>query len=403
MINQAVILVGGRGARLGELCAKTPKPMLKVGSKPFLEYIIWNLKRFGIKEIIFSGGYLGKKITAHFGDGAKFGVKCKYCIEETPAGTGGALLLAKKILADSFLVLNGDTLFDINYLDLASLLETTDTLAAMALRRIKNGSRYGTVAVDGKLIVNFCEKDPATSGSAIINGGVYFLSKAALENLSRIPSSLEVDLFPLMAQKNQLAGKEYQGFFIDIGLPKTLQRAQEAVISWQNKPAVFFDRDGVLNVDKGYVHKPEDVIWIDGAKEAIKFCNEIGLYVFIVTNQAGIARGYYTEEQFLEFSKWMQDELSKIGAHIDAIYYCPHHPKIGKGLYKQKCECRKPGTGMIRQALREWSIDIKSSFLVGDKKTDIQAGLKMNINCYLFKGGSLEKFIKEKVYKQIIK
>jgi len=393
MLTQAVILAGGYGTRLGQLCSDTPKPLLQVGGVPFLEYIVWNLKRHGIREILFSVGYLAKTIQEHFGNGAWHGVHIDYAVEEQPAGTGGALVLAREKLASCFLVLNGDTLFDINYLDLVFFHSQARSLVSLALREINDVKRYGQIRVEDGIVVDFQEK--SGDGAGLINGGVYVIEKQALDYLSNTPASLENDLFPLLASEGKMYGRKYDAFFIDIGLPQSLQLADNLLPKWKIKPAVFFDRDGVLNVDKGYVHKAEDFEWIEGAREAIKYFNDKGYFVFVVTNQAGIARGYYSEEHFNNFTTWISNELYKIGAHIDEVYYCPHHPTEGLGRYRKVCMCRKPESGMILSALEGWPVDKERSFIVGDKDSDIVAAKKVGIKGLLFQSGNLIELIKK--------
>ncbi len=145
------------------------------------------------------------------------------------------------------------------------------------------------------------------------------------------------------------------------------------------RPAAFLDRDGVLNVDHGHTHKPDQLEWIDGAPEAVRLLNEAGYYVLVITNQSGIARGYFGEEAVKSFHAHMQDSLAERGAHIDAFYFCPHHPE---GIIKSlavSCRCRKPGTGMLEQAAREWPIDVGTSFFIGDKDEDMAAAHTFNI------------------------
>lgn len=391
MLRQAVILAGGFGTRLGELTARTPKPLLPVGGRPFLEYVVWNLRRHGIGKILFSVGYLAEQIVGHFGDGSNYGVSIDYVIEREPAGTGGALLLAAQKLDEVFLVINGDTLFDLNYLDLALSLERNLALAAVALRFVPDAGRYGEVYLDGELIKGFSEK--SKYGPGLVNGGVYVMRRDALVRLPRIPCSLECDLFPALAVEGELAGKSYNGFFIDIGLPESLREANLLVPRQQLKPAVFLDRDGVLNKDYGYVHTPEGFTWVEGAVEAVKWLNDNGYLVIVVTNQAGIARGYYTEEEFLAFTNWVNEQLRKAGAHIDATYYCPHHPTEGCGRYKKSCDCRKPAPGLINRALAEWDIDKRQSIMIGDKETDLLAAMAAGIRGTLFTGGNFFDFL----------
>jgi len=150
------------------------------------------------------------------------------------------------------------------------------------------------------------------------------------------------------------------------------------------RPTVFFDRDGGLNVDHGYASRPDQFEWITGAPEAVRLLNEAGYLVFVVTNQSGIARGYYDVATMHQFHALMQDALRTQGAHIDAFYYCPHHPEgTIKGL-TVRCRCRKPEPGMLEQAAREWPIDLGRSFLIGDKDADMVAAAAFHIRGIMF-------------------
>lgn len=147
--------------------------------------------------------------------------------------------------------------------------------------------------------------------------------------------------------------------------------------------AVFLDRDGTINVEKKYVYKPEEIEFENGSLEAIAKLNSAGYKVIVITNQAGIARGYYTEEDVDRLHQWINSELAKYGAHIDRFYYCPHHPEHGIGIYKKICFCRKPRIGLIKQAINEFNINVQKSFLVGDRETDIYAGLAAGLKSIL--------------------
>ena len=144
-------------------------------------------------------------------------------------------------------------------------------------------------------------------------------------------------------------------------------------------PAAFLDRDGVLNADLGYAHRTDQLEWIPGAQEAVRLLNEAGYYVFVISNQSGVARGYFDESSVKSFHAQMQADLSAHGAHIDAFYYCPHHPEGTIKSLAVQCRCRKPGPGMLEQAAVEWPIDTKTSFLIGDKDEDVAAATAFNI------------------------
>jgi D-glycero-D-manno-heptose 1,7-bisphosphate phosphatase len=140
------------------------------------------------------------------------------------------------------------------------------------------------------------------------------------------------------------------------------------------RKALFLDRDGVINVDHGYVCTPERTDFIGGIFELCRVAKAIGYLLVVITNQAGIGRGYYTEQQFLDYMKWMRAMFQQQGAPLDAVYHCPHHPTDGLGDYRRECDCRKPGPGMILRAQRELGLDLALSTLVGDKASDMAAG-----------------------------
>lgn len=138
--------------------------------------------------------------------------------------------------------------------------------------------------------------------------------------------------------------------------------------------AVFLDRDGTINVEVDYLSKREDFVLIEGAAEAIKLLNDAGFLVVVVTNQSGVARGYFTEDDVMAVNDKMLFDLNVVGAFVDAVYYCPHHPDFGGEEYDIDCNCRKPKVGMVVKAQEEFEIDINESFVVGDHKGDIELG-----------------------------
>jgi D-glycero-D-manno-heptose 1,7-bisphosphate phosphatase len=149
-------------------------------------------------------------------------------------------------------------------------------------------------------------------------------------------------------------------------------------------PVAFLDRDGVLNVDKGYVYRPDDLEWVNGAPEAVRLLNEAGYRVIVITNQSGVARGLYDEDGVRRFHEYMQIRLAEHGAHIDAFYYCPHHPEGRVPQFAIACDCRKPKAGLLEQAERDFPVDREQSFLVGDKDHDLQAARAFGVRCYKF-------------------
>lgn len=149
------------------------------------------------------------------------------------------------------------------------------------------------------------------------------------------------------------------------------------------RPALFLDRDGVINIDHAYVSRPEDFEFVDGIFELCRTASRLGYLIFVVTNQAGIGRGYYSEQDFLKLTEWMCGVFNAQGVVIDKVYFCPSHPEHGVGQYKVDSPYRKPGPGMILQAAEEFDVDLARSVVVGDKETDIQAGVAAGVGCNL--------------------
>ena len=158
--------------------------------------------------------------------------------------------------------------------------------------------------------------------------------------------------------------------------------------------AVFFDRDGTLNEEVHYLHKIEDFKWIEGAIDAIKYCNDNGYLAIVITNQSGIARGYYPESDIMKLYDWMNADLAKYGAHLDGIYYCPHHPTGKVKEYAIDCDCRKPKPGMLFKAQKDHNIDLKSSYLIGDGVRDVECAEAAGVKGIRYTGGNLLEFLK---------
>lgn len=390
MLKQAVFLVGGLGTRLGARTQNTPKPMLKVAGRPFIDYLIDEAARHGFTDIVLLSGYLGEQVTRDYDGLQRRGARIRVLKEPERMGTGGALRFALPHLDDYFLLANGDTFFDINLRALARPDVLVCGGAVMALRNAE-GARYGRVRLADGRVTSFHRPEEGVAGP--INGGIYALSRDLIAAIGPGEVSLEGAIFPPLAAAGLIRGEVFDGYFIDIGIEEDFQRADRDMPARIRRPAIFFDRDGVLNVEKNYLYRWEDFEWMTGAREAIRLANDAGWFVFVVTNQAGVARGYYGEADVRALHNFMQQELAAVGAHIDAFEYCPHHPDGIDQAYRQACDRRKPGPGMIRDLLKAWPVNTARSLLVGDMPHDVAAAEAAGIDGYLFSAGDLRETV----------
>ena len=396
-IAQCAVLVGGRGTRLGTTTADTPKPILPCGDRPFLAWQLRELVRFGVTEFLLLTGYLSAEVEKAAQDiiGA-LPREARITISEEPvrAGTGGAIYYARDRLDQRFLLCNGDSLLDCN---LANLLATAandpeSVTGRMLLRQLGDASRFGVARLDGDRITGFTERpSPGTGG--IINAGIYVFRRALVDFLSP-QCSMEADILPQLAAAGALRGTLGDGYFLDIGTPEDFARAQAEIPRLLRRRAVFFDRDGVLNIDHGYVGTRERFEWMPGALEAIRYVTDARWHVFVVTNQSGVARGHYDEAAVRRLLDWMADEARRAGGTIDDVRYCPFHESAVVDGYQRSSDWRKPEPGMLLDLMRTWELDPKECVMIGDQATDMAAAEAAGVPGHLFSGGNLLEFVR---------
>jgi NDP-sugar pyrophosphorylase family protein len=236
-IRQACILVGGKGTRLGELTRTMPKPLIEIGAnKAFLDIVIEQVARQGFDDIVLLAGYFGDLVRARYHGRAIGEAQIRVVVETEPLGTAGALAAARDLIAPRFLTVNGDTFFDIDLLALCAAADYSDCEAMLALHRVPDASRYGSVVREGDRIVSFREKSQA-AGPALINGGIALLRAGLIDRIRALPCSMETEIFPALAAERRLRGRECEGYFIDIGLPETLEQARRELIALTQRPA----------------------------------------------------------------------------------------------------------------------------------------------------------------------
>ena len=375
MLNQIVILCGGRGSRLGDLTETTPKPMLLFGGKPFLDHLIKKYSRYPIDEILLLAGFYGNKIHDVYHGRIFNGVKISVVIEKKLLGTLGATLAAIDSLQDHFLLLNGDSYVEFDFWKLNLWWEKNKKLssAVMAVGHVNNCFRYGKVEICDNEVLSLNEKDSGHK-EGLINLGIYIITKESLKRYiapNPIKLSLEKTYFPDIISENKLFHyKIYDHEFIDFGIPSDLEKLQLRMENLLPVKAAFFDRDNTINVDHGYTFHPSHLKLCINIPDIIRSFSARDYKIFIVSNQSGVARGYYSEEDVWVFHRELKKNLSTYEVFIDDFRFCPHYPTESHELLYKKCDCRKPSTGMIVDLDKYWGIDLTKSVFIGDSVSD---------------------------------
>lgn len=386
---RAVIMAGGKGTRVASVDQTLPKPMLPICGKPVLLHQIECLRRQGITEITLTIGHLGKQISDFFGDGSRFDVQIDHIREEEPLGTAGALYYLKGKVADDFLLINGDLIFDVDFhrlMDFHKKCHATVTLLAHP-----NDHPYdsGIILADseGKVTGWLTKEDKRGWYRNCVNAGIHIISPTLLRKMDK-PKKVDLDreiLKPLIPS-GQIFVYRSPEYVKDMGTPERIAQVEHDLETGlvqrknlsQKQRAVFLDRDGTINKHVGFLQKPEEFQLLDGVAEAIRRINQSGYLAIVVTNQPVIARGEVTWENLDEIHCKMETLLGKEGAYLDDIFICPHHPNKGfpgeRPEYKIDCNCRKPKPGLLLQATEKYNIDLSESWMIGDSIRDVEAG-----------------------------
>jgi D,D-heptose 1,7-bisphosphate phosphatase len=381
----AVILCGGYGTRIKKYTKnKIPKSLIKINGKPFLDYLIKKITMYPFNRIIMVTGFKGKKISKLY-DKQKINLIDIECINETkPMGTGCALNTITDKINNNFVLFNGDTYFDYNLEEFFKKKIKKKYIAKIILTANKKKSltqNLLNMSLDDKNLIYFSQK------SSLINSGIIYFDKKIKKYINKNTTSLENSILKKLILKKKIIGEVNNSFFIDIGTENNLKYARQELPKLYYRPAIFLDRDGVINKDLGYVCKKNKLFFNTSVINKIKSLQNKKYFIFIVTNQSGIARGYYTLNEFLKFQKFIHNYLCDQGLFINDIEFCPHYTE-GK-INTLNCKCRKPKNGMIKNLQKKWNIDMKNSLLIGDKKTDKDCAKKSNIKFFFCKNNKL--------------
>ncbi len=372
-----VILAGGKGTRIKQYLKNKPKPMLKFNNIFFLKYLINNYAKYPFKKIYILTRFKSKIIFKNFHNKIYNFTKIKCIKEKKLLGTGGALNNLKKEKINDFVLTNGDSIFDINLIDFIKSCKKKD-IGSIALTNSKkniNSSKLNNLGLKKNKIIY-------TKKNKFMNGGVYFFKRKLLNLVFNKNCSLENEILPKLIQKGKICGNIYDNFFLDIGTPKYLKNTSYILNKVYRRPAVFLDRDGVINHDYGYVHKLKDFIFKKGVIKGLKLLIKKNYYIFIVTNQAGIAKNIFKETDFIYLHNNLKKKLSLKNIFFDDVQYSPYHPEGKIKRFRKKSSMRKPDNQMIKNIMDGWLINKKKSFMIGDKLSDKECAKKSNLNFY---------------------
>ena len=387
---KVVIMAGGKGTRIASVNADVPKPMIPIDGKPILEYQINALAAQGYREIILIIGHLGHVIRDYFSDGSNWNVDITYIEETTPLGTAGALFYLKEQIAEDFLLLNGDIIFDVDIQRFLSYHKAQGTMAPILTHPNSHPYDSGIIVADNEgRATNWLHKeDPRLWYRNRVNAGLHMLSPRIFSLFPALQKKdLDRDILKPLIAHRELSVYDSPEYIKDMGTPDRYYSVIEDIHSGKvaaknlsrKQKAIFLDRDGTINKYVGFLTDINDFELLDGVAEAIKQINESGYLTIVASNQPVIARGEVTPEELQEIHNKMETLLGQKGAYLDAIFYCPHHPHKGyegeRPEYKIECECRKPKPGMLLAAAEKYNIDLTASWMIGDSDNDIEAGL----------------------------
>lgn len=390
MSMKVVIMAGGKGTRISSVASDIPKPMIEIDGIPVLEREIQCLKEQGFKDLIITVSHLGHIIMNYFGDGLDFGVHIEYFVEEQPLGNAGALFELKNKLTEDFLLLNADSIFDINFNRIVKFHKEKGGLVTLFTHPNSHPYDSGLIIADKTgAVEQWLTKEDARPKyyQNRVNAGLHVVSPEILEVR---PEGAKVDLDRQLLKPLAGTGKMFcydsPEYVKDMGTPDRYEAVckdfADGVVAGKNlkrkQKAIFLDRDGTINKYVGFLRDIDEFELLPGVAEAIGKINRSGYLAIVVTNQPVIARGEVGWEELQEIHNKMETLLGLEGVYLDGIYFCPHHPHKGyEGEIpelKFDCDCRKPKPGMLLKAAEDFNIDLSQSWMIGDGENDIKAG-----------------------------
>jgi len=361
-INQAVILCGGKGERLRPLTQSTPKPMIKIDNRPFLEFLIKKISSQGINRFVILSGYLGDQIKDYFGSGADWGIDIQYSHGPTEWDTAKRLWESRNLLDKSFLFLYSDNYINLDLIKLENHHYNSKKPLTLSLAKKENGN----IAIDKKSKVIKYDLNRDDLSLDLVEIGFMIANKSQIIGYYDNKNSSFSKIIEKMTRDGKVSGFQYHNNYYSISDPSRLEITREYLL--KNK-ILILDRDGTINrrpAKAKYIRSWDDFIWLPGAVKALKILSNEGFKFIVISNQAGIARKMVSEDEVKSINKRMQDELMEESIEILETYYCPHHWDDG-------CFCRKPNPGLFFEASSDHLFRIEKTLFIGDDSRDCQA------------------------------
>lgn len=402
---QVVILAGGMGTRLREITGDLPKPLAPIAGSTLLGRQLDLIAASSLTDVVILSGYRADLIADYCGDGSKWGLSVRCIAEAQPRGTAGAVLDALDALQDTFIVMYGDVVLDVDLDRLVDAHRTHATSGTILVHPNDHPFDSDIVEVDAEGMVTRIRGYPHPEGEDLpnlVNAGLYVLERRGLAELTGLPPKPDFGKHVFAAMLDQgasLYGYRSPEYIKDAGTPERLAKTgrdiasgKVSALSLRSKaPAIFLDRDGVLNREVGLISRPENLELYPGVGETVARINRSTFRSVVVTNQPVIARGDCTVEELGRIHARLDTLLARDHAYVDALYYCPHHPDKGfpgeVAHLKFECDCRKPATGLVLQAAEELQIDLGRSWLIGDTTTDMELARRCGLQFILVETG----------------
>jgi D,D-heptose 1,7-bisphosphate phosphatase len=380
----AAIIGGGKGERLKSIFNK-PKFLIKIKNKTLIDRQIKYIKKSKeIKKIYLSINF---KNSTDVEIKNIFKKKIYSLIENKALGTAGCLRLLLKEDFDDVLVVFGDLLLNFNFKKFIEFHKMKKSICSVVIHPNNHPYDSDMVEINDEKVIKFYKK-PHKRKLYIKNrclSGIFIFKKNILKLINKNHKfDISRDLLPkIIKKKINIFAFENINFIKDVGTPQRLKEAKRVkVFNIKKRPAIFLDRDGVLNKDSGYVYKIKDFIWKKNIIKLIKYFNDNNYYVIVLTNQSGVGRGFYKEKDVKKLHNWINLELRKKGAFIDKFYYAPYYSNSKYAIYRKNKILRKPNVGMLDLALTEFNINLNKSIMLGDKDIDYMTAKKKKIKFF---------------------